>query len=373
MIRDFAQKEVKPMSRILDAKKNPSECISWDLVKKASALGIRTLALPEKWGGADADLVTRMIVQEELGAADVGFADLVRDHGSRMLTLSEDQQKEFMPQYLADDTFLVAGALTEPDHGTDQFMFYEDPKLSMQTYAEKKGDEYIINGGKHFISNGTVAKLYLVHARTSRTLPIKQCETTFIIMKGTPGFTFGKAHDKLGRRLLINGELFFENVHVPARHVVPKPDPAKAVYGGGENGLIIYVGILGFLRCVYEETLSYARTRVQGGKPIIEHVNIAAKIGRMKVQIASARALIYQTAWAWDAKYEYDPKMHLLLKGLINEISVDIVTKASDIHGGLGTDKDLPIEKYIRDAYTTLHGLGTGEMAYVRGAPPLNP
>ena len=366
LFRDFAQKEVKPLSRALDAQINPIDCLSWDLVKKAADLGIRTLAIPVEMGGLGADFITRLIIQEELGAADVGFAELMMDHGSSMPRLNKEQRDEFVPQYLADYKFFTATAGTEPDHGTDRQMGTEAPEASMQTLAEKSGDEYIINGRKHFISHGGIAKLYLLHARTDKKLPIRKCAATFLVPADTPGLSIGRIHNKLGRRLLINGEIIFENVRIPARYLL------KEGWMGSQDqassGLIAMANIMGLMRCIWEETLKYAENRIQGGKPIIQHGAVAAKLGEMDAKIQAARALLWQSAWRRENKHNYHPKMWLLTKGFVNQVSVDVVTKAVDIHGGMGTDKDMPIEKYLRDVYTTLHGFGTGEIAFTRAA-----
>lgn len=374
-IRDFAQNEVKPLSKILDARPDPKDCIDWDIVKKASDLGIRVLAIPEEWGGLGADAVTKLIVQEELAAADIGFADLMRGHGEQFSLMNRKQREEFLPLYLEDYKYFIAGASTEPDHGTDHLMMYDEPEASMQTYAEKRGDEYIINGVKRFISHGGIAKLYLIHARTDRKLPIKLCESTFIVTADTPGFSIGRFMNKMGRRLLINAELILEDVHVPIEHKIEEEGDRGGWVAGNEElalkGLILASNIIGLCRCAYEETLNYARTRIQGGKPIIQHQNVALKLAEMKIKIEACRTLVWKHAWSAEKKYEFDPQMFKLIKGFVNKMSVEIISNAVDIHGGLGIDRDLPIEKYLRDVYSTLHGLGVPDISLIRGAPTL--
>jgi alkylation response protein AidB-like acyl-CoA dehydrogenase len=361
--RNFAQKEVKPLSRILDAKPDPKDCIDWNLVKKVSDLGVKVLALPEEWGGTNADIITRLIVQEELAAADIGFADLMREHGRHFAQMTKEQRDEFLPQYLADYTYFIAEAHTEPDHGTDDLTRYADPAASIQTYAEKRGDEYILNGTKHFISHAGIAKLYWIFARTDKKLHINECEAGFIVPSDTPGLTIGKFMNKMGRRLLMNAEIILEDVHVPAKYKLPGIPSAGA--------LIICANIIGLCRCAYEETLNYARARIQGAKPIIQHQNIAVKLAEMKVKIEACRSLVWQHAWYTENNYNYDPQMYKLIKGFVNKMSVDIIHNAVDIHGGLGIDRDLPIEKYLRDVYSTLHGVGMPDTSLIRGAPTL--
>jgi len=390
MVRDFAQNEVKPASFIYDRKADPKECIPWDLIKKASQMGLRTLAIPEKFGGGGADYVTLAIVLEELGMADQGFATIMRGcytESPRLLhELSKEQRDEFLPKFLEDDTYLMGLARTEPGAGTDSHFLYDAPGASIQTYAEKKGDEYIVNGGKHFISNGGVAKLYFLYARTDKKGPISKSLSLFLLKDDTPGFSIGRFHDKFGRRLLANAELVFDNARIPAKYLVGDEGKAWGTEGEGGTppprnpdgslvptppfGLLGAAANLGTVKAAYEETLAYTRDRFQGGKKIIEHQHVALKMADMKVKIKAAEALLFRCAWCWDNKYDYDPRDGMLIKGYIDDIAVSVVNHAVSIYAGVATaDKDLPIQKYMRDIYTCIHGFATTEVAMLIGAP----
>jgi alkylation response protein AidB-like acyl-CoA dehydrogenase len=391
MVREFAQEEVKPVALELDRKPDPKDCIPWDLLKKASALGLRTAAIPEKWGGEGADYLTLALILEELGAADQGFASIIRGcytEGPRLVAeLSPEQRDEFLPKFLEDDTFVLGLARTEPDAGTDSHYLYDEPGASIRTYAERRGDEYVINGSKHFISSGGVAKLYFLYARTDKKLPISQCLSLFLMPHDAPGFSIGRFHNKLGRRLLPNAELVFEDARIPARYLVGEEGDAwgsEGEGGGGPQkdwassgpgapppfGLLGAAVNLGTVRGCYEEALAYARTRIQGGKPILEHQHVAIKLAQMKVQIEAARALLYKCAWSWETRYDYDPKMGMLLKAYVDEMGLSVANHSVGIFGGLGTaDDDVPVQKYLRDIYTFLHGFATTEVALLIGAP----
>jgi len=377
MVREFAQKEVKPLSVELDAKTDLQECIPWELIKKASRLGLKTLSVPTEYGGGGADYLTQAIVIEELGAADLGFASIIRgniSHASRLVKECNEQQRdEFLPKFVENDTYLLAIARTEPNAGTDAHLPYDAPGASTQTFAERRGDEYVINGTKHFTSNGGIAKLYFIYARTNKELPITKSMSVFLVPHDTPGFSIGRFHNKLGRRLLTNAELVFEDARIPARYLVGKEGEALRRPPAEEPpfGLLGSAGLLGTVRTCYEMALDYAKTRVQGGKRIIEHPNVALKLADMRIKIEAARGLIWRCAWCWQNKYDYDPKMSLLIKGFTDEIAVNIINHTIGIFGGMSTDKSLPIEKYLRDIYTTLHGYGTTEMALLQGAPTL--
>lgn len=375
MVREFAQKEVKPLSRELDRKMKPEECFSWELVKKASQLGLRMLTLPAEYGGVGADLLTLAIVLEELGAADLGFASMFGQHAKYVDALatlcSKEQKDEFIPDFVKDDTYFLASCITEPNAGTDSQLPYDAPGVAMQTFAERKGDEYIINGTKHFISNGGIAKLYLVYARTNRELGITKSMSTFLVPYGTSGFSVARYHDKLGRRLLMNAELVFEDVCVPARYLVGREGEAWQRWHGQTPGINNTIAcLLGGIRACYEEALEYAKTRVQGGKPIIEHPTIGVKLADMRVKIEASRALLWKNIWNWESHSdEYDPKMNYLTKAFVNEVALSVINQTVDIFGGMATDKALPIEKYLRDIYTILHAYGNPSMNLIKGMP----
>jgi alkylation response protein AidB-like acyl-CoA dehydrogenase len=379
MVRKFAQNEVKPVSVEFDKKPDPKECFPWDLLKKASKLGLRTASIPAEYGGGGVkDLISHIIVMEELGAGDNGFASCIRSViglASWMDVLCNKEQKnEFFPKIVNDDTFLIATAGTEPNSGTDNVLMADIPGAAMQTFAERKGDEYIINGTKHFISNGGIAKLYLVHARSDRKLPLNQCRSLFLVPSDTPGFSIGKFHNKLGRRLLMTAELIFDDMRVPARYLVRKEGEAGNFLKLAQPfvGFLISACTIGALRACYEAALDHARIRVQGGKPIVQHQLIAAELSEMRVRIEAARMLLYRQAWCWQNKYNYDPKLTILVRTFIDQIGGHIVFQMNDILGGSGSDKEMITEKYIRDLFTAFHGPSIGQ-GLIRGAPDWQP
>ena len=377
-VRKFAQNEVKPLSVEFDKKVDPKESFSWELLKKASALGLRTMSVPAEYGGGGVkDLASQIIVMEELGAGDNGFASCIRQTVgivSMMAELcSKEQKDEFFPKIVEDDTFSLGIGTTEPNSGTDNILMTGVPGAGIQTFAEKKGDEYVLNGTKHFISNGGMAKLYFLHTRTDKKLPISQCMSVFLVPSDTPGFSIGSVHDKLGRRLLMNAELVFEDMRLPARYLVGKEGE-----GGKYRGVSPYLSFLlcgttlGTLRTCYEAAVDHARTRVQGGKPIIHHQLIAAHLSEMRVRIEAGRALLYRQAWCWQNKHEYDPKLTILLRTYIDQIGGHIVFQMNDIFGGMGSDKDMIIQKYTRDLFTAFHGPSIGS-GLISGAPDWKP
>jgi alkylation response protein AidB-like acyl-CoA dehydrogenase len=319
------------------------------------------------------DLISQIIVMEELGAEDNGFASCIRSSiamASWMALLCNQQQKdEFFPKIVEDDTFVMGYALTEPNSGTDNLLMADAPGAAMQTFAEKRGGEYVINGTKHFISNGGIARLYIIHTRTDRKLPLNQCRSIFLVPSDTPGFSIGTFHDKLGRRLLSTAELVFEDMRVPARYLVGKEGEATKFLGRAPYlAFTIPATTLGTLRTCYEAAVDYARTRIQGGKRIIRHQLIAAQLSETRVRIEAGRALLVRQAWCWENKHEYDPKLTILIRTFIDQVGGQIVFQTNNIFGGMGSDRDMVIQKYIRDLYTAFHGPSIGS-GLIRGAP----
>jgi len=378
MVRKFAQNEVKPISVEFDKRVDPKDCFPWELLKKASKLGLRTMSIPAEYGGGDVkDVITHIIAMEELGEGDNGFASCIRSavgNASWMEAICNQEQKnEFFPKIVKDDTFVLALGQTEPNSGTDNVLMTHVPGGAMQTFAERKGDEYLINGVKHFISNGGIAKLYLIHARTDRKLPLNQCRSVFLVPSDTPGFSIGKFHNKLGRRLLMTAELFFDDMRIPARYLAGKEGEApKYIQIAPFLQFLLPACSVGTLRGCYNAAVEYARIRVQGGKPIIRHQLIAAQLSEMRVRIEAARLLLYRQAWCWQNGYDYDHKMTILLRTFIDQIGGHIVFQMNDIFGGSGSDKEMITEKYIRDLFTAFHGPSIGQ-GLIRGAPDWQP
>ena len=210
--------------------------------------------------------------------------------------------------------------------------------------------------------------------------------SVILVPSDAPGFTIGRYHNKFGRRLLPNAELVFQNCRVPAKNLIgvageawgsegeggggPQKDWTKGPGAPPPFGLLGAAVNLGTVIACYEEAVNYCRQRIQGGRPVIEQQHVAIDLARMKVQIAAAEALLFKCCFAWEARYDYDPKMGMLFKAFVDEIGLSIASKSIGLFGGMGTgDDDFPISKYVRDVYTFLHGFSTTEVALLIGAP----
>jgi acyl-CoA dehydrogenase len=371
LARDFVERFVKPTAQERERIPDPRERFPWDLVEEGSRLGLRTLAAPRQYGGGGADCRSLCIVGEELAVGDLGVAvifDQTWKFTRNLIHLTdEDQKQRFLVPFVQDHRYLLASALTEPSGGTDKFLPHNTPEANIQTTAVRDGDEYVINGVKHFISTGSEAKLYIVNTSNHRTKVIKQSMTALLVPAGTPGFRIGRIHNKIGQRLMNNAELIFENCRVPvANRLGPEGEYFKYRYlVVRESNAEAAATTIGVARAAYEASLSWARQRIQGGKPIIEHQLVGAMLADMLTKITVSRMIIWRAAM--EVHHEpYDPKLPWMAKMFASEAAFEVCRMAMEIHGGYGIMDDLPIEKYLRDASTFLHSDGTNQLERLR-------
>ena len=215
LARDFAEKEIRPVAKELDKEPDPLKRFPWDVLEKGSKLGLRTLALPTELGGAGADVLTLCLVGEELAWGDLGTAVTFDQtwkitHLFETLT-NEEQKSKYLSRFLEDDLFHLAVAMTEPSGGSDNIIPFDSPDAGVKTTAVPDGDDWIANGKKQYISNGGVAKLYIVAMRTDPSKGVSEGMTYFLLDPSMEGFEIGKFHDKLGQRLSLNAELLFKD------------------------------------------------------------------------------------------------------------------------------------------------------------------
>ena len=372
LARDYVNRHVRPVAAEFDRNPNPIDCIPSDVVEEGSKLGLRTLALSDAHGGG-ADMLTLSIVGEELGAGDLGVAATF-DQTWKFTPIIEhwtnDEQKErFLPAFVSDHRFHLATCITEPDAGTDHVLPYAAAGSGVQMRAERDGDIYRLSGVKRFISNGGTAKLYIVYTRTDKTQGGLKGMTPFLVPADTPGLSVGQIHDKMGRRLLSNATLIFENAEVPAiNRLGEKENEAEALRtsriarGRGGYGATV----LGAGRAAFEEAVRYAQERIQGGKPIGQHQAVAQMIGEMYTRLEAARSVLWRTSWAVDYAEDYDPKMSWLTKVVCSEAAYEVCRLALEVHGGMGYMRECPVEKYLRDVISFLHGAGNNHIFRIK-------
>ncbi len=377
--RDFVEKEVVPVVAELDARPDPADCFSWELVEKLSAAGLRTVMLDQAHGGAGADAVTLCMLAEELGVGDLGVSVILAQTWKIGKTIERvgtpEQVARFIPMIRDDPRALLAIAITEPAMGSDYIIPYLDPRSGPEMMAVRDGDHWVLNGMKHFISNGSRGALYLIFARTRPHVPVTEAFTPFLVPRGTPGFTVGKTHNKMGERLANNAELVFKDCRIPAENqfgelhqgfeILRRFFPASNAYAASS--------VLGVARAAYEKALEFARTRVQGGRPIIEHQAIRMLLTDLKMRLDATRDYIWHAAWASERREHFDATWAALPKVLAAETANRATQVAFQVCGGYGLMREMGLEKLHRDAGMFFTSDGTQQALTLKAANAIHP
>lgn len=373
-VRRFTEKHVTPRVAALDAKADPKEGFSWEVVEAADEIGLRTLVLPEEYGGIGANLLTATMVVETLSAADQGTAVTLMQNYKLTRLLNKvgtaRQKQHFFEKLVTNKRFLMAIGSSEPDRASDFLIPFESPTTRYQTRAERVKGGWRINGEKHYISNGPVASLYFLFAQTNPNEDVLKGSTCFLIEPGMPGFSIGRWHDKMGERTTSNAELFFNDCFVPDENVlgtVDRAHEARAHFSLG-SGVLASGMILGVAQAAYARAIDWTKTRVQGGKPIIQHSAVAADVAEMRMMLDSARAYMYQAARAADGELPWDATYTALVKVCAARTAWQVVTKTLELHGGMGYMKEAGIEKLVRDAAVFFHSDGSNKSMLLRAA-----
>ena len=375
--REFAESVIKPDVLRRDRLPTAAERIPWDWIRQADQLGLRTLGVPKAFGGAGADIVTLCLAGEELAAGDLGFA-VILDQCWKMAHILKDamtpeQQKRFIPPFVADPEATTAIGFTEPGAGSDHQGYYDSPDIDFRTTAARDGDSYVINGTKRYVSNGCMAKLYFIVARTDPAKSLREGGSVFIVPADTPGFRAGFFHEKGSQRLATNGTFHLENCRVSAGNLLVGEGlmarlRAEFMWGSKAEAAATALGVG---RAAYEYALQYARQRVQGGKPIVQLQAVAMMLAQMAMKLDAARLQIWKAAWLADRKQAEARIAGLLAKVNASETAFQACKLAGEILGGAAIMHDHPVEKYLRDAASFLHSDGTNQVCLLRAAQGL--
>jgi len=354
-VREFAAAEVAPIAAGLDRDHR----FPVELVPKLAELNLMGMPYPEKEGGAGADYVSYVLAIEELSRACATTSVIVSAHSSLatwpIYTFGTPAQHDRYLRDMVSGRRLGAFALTEPAAGTDA--------AAGTTTALLKGEEYVLNGSKIFISNAPFAEIYVVFAKTDPAAPGTRGMSAFIVEKDTPGFSAGEAEHKLGIRGSSTPPLYFSDCHIPS----------GALLGGEGNGFKVAmqtldggrIGIaaqaLGIAQAALDASVSYAKERVQFGKPIAALQAIQWMIADMATEIDAARLLVYRAASRVDAGLPYSTE-GAMAKLFASETATRVAGKAIQIHGGYGYTESYPVERNWRDAKITEIYEGTSEV-----------
>lgn len=374
MVRQFARDEVAPVARAHDA----DATFPWENVRKMGELGLLGVPWPERLGGAGLDLLSYMITIQELARVDASTGLTVSAHTtlgtSPIVHFGTDAQRERYVPILAAGRVLGGFGLTEPDAGSDAG--------GTRTTAVRRGDHYLLNGSKRFITHGSVGEIFIVTAVTDPALGTKGI-SSFILTKQTSdlartrelgighepslpsmkGFRAGKKEDKLGWRASDTAELIMEDVEVPVENRLGKEGQGFVNFmrtlDSGRIGIAALS--LGIAEGAYEEAVRYASVRKQFGKAIAEFQGISFQLADMATEIEAGRHLMFHAAWLAQHGKPFS-KEAAMAKLFCSELAMRVTTKAVQVFGGYGYTKDYPVERMMRDAKICEIGEGTSEI-----------
>lgn len=354
MVREFAENEVAPSA----AERDENERFDRGIFEQMAELGLTGIPWPEEYGGIGSNYMSYVIAVEELSRVCASTGVTLSAHVSLaswpIYQYGTDEQKQTFLKRLATGEALGAYALSEPSAGSDV--------VSMAMTAKDDGDSYVLNGNKVWITNGGVADIYIVFAKTDADQRHKGI-TAFIVEKGTEGFSFGKKEKKLGIRSSPTTELIFENCRIPKGNRLGQEGEgfkiAMTTLDGGRNGIAAQA--LGIAQGALDAATAYAKERVQFGKPIAAHQGISFKLADMATEVEAARLLTYQAAWLESEGLPYG-KASAMSKLFAGDAAMRITVEAVQVFGGYGYTKDYPVERYMRDAKITQIYEGTNEI-----------
>ena len=343
---------------------SPENRLPPEILEQAHKIGIRTLGIPEEFGGTAIDpkseVQTFAMISEEMSRGDCGISDkLVQIWKVSVLLrniLPRHLQEYWFPRIVNDPSFLLSHCLTEPRGASDRWLPYDVPEAMMQTKAVKKGDRWVINGRKQFISNGYDSKLYVVYATTPPGAGMTKGTSSFLVPRGTKGFTIARCNETLGGRYMNNGELVFEDCEVPEDHLLVQDTALTKAGIYFRPGKIIQSSKnLGIGVAAFERTAEYVQNYTQGGRPLIKHQAVAIRLAEMATKISAVRALQNEAARAVDENAPDAEMLCNMAKMFASEEIFKVCQHAVELHGGNGIMLDFGIEKLFRDAAVFLH------------------
>lgn len=365
--REFVDDVIIPFMRAnwqREWSMSPEDRLPKEILQGADNVGIRALGVPEEFGGIELDKASEVqtfaIISQEIARGDSGLADKLVQNWKVSVLLRQfapkHLQEKWFKRLMEDPQFLLAHCLTEPRGASDRWLPYNVPEAAMQTKAVKKGDKWIINGRKQFISNGYDAGLYVVYANTNQKVGMLQGTSSFLVPRDTPGLTVARCNETLGCRFMNNGELVFEDMEVPEDHLMVENEalatagiyfrPGKIIQAAKNLG----VGIRAF-----EVTSEYVQNYVQGGRILIKHQAVALRLADMATRIEAVRALVARAAQAVDEKAADADTLCNMAKVYASEEIMKVAQHCVELHGGNGMMLDFGVEKLFRDAAIFLH------------------
>lgn len=355
-VREIVQKEIKPRATTLDETGE----FPWDIVRIFAKNDILNPLLPRKYEGVEVSYCTFCMMIEEIAKACASSALLLIAQADGTLPIihggDEYLKQKYLKRLAGDSQILTAFGAAEPSAGSDV--------LFLKTQAILQGERYVINGEKCFITNGSVADFLVVYAYTD---PLKKSNgmSAFVVEKSFPGLVYGRNENKMGMRGSINSEIFFENLEVPRENLIGKEGEgfSNMLKTLSTSRLFTAAQAVGLSKGAMEEAVSYARKRIQFGKPISHLAPIQFMIADMAAGIESARLLTYEAAFLFDREELKKAGTYAAMaKFMASDTAMKVTTDAVQIMGGYGYMKDYPVERMMRDAKLTQIYTGTNQI-----------
>jgi acyl-CoA dehydrogenase len=358
-IRRFVKQDLEPISQQVEEE----DRIPDEIVQTMRELGLFGLSIPEEFGGLDVGTLGECLVYEQLSMVNACFRTRIGTNngiGSQGIVIdgTDEQKQKYLPK-LASGEWVGCFALTEPEAGSDA--------ANIKTTAELDGDEWVLNGRKHFITNGNIADMATVFTLTDKAKKARGGITAFVVEKTDPGFFVGTIERKMGMRGSHTCELIFDNCRIPKDRVIGG-DP---MIGNGfktamktldKGRLTMGASALGSAQKLLDLSVEYAAQRVQFGKPIAEFQSVQNMLAEMATNIYAGRQMLYHAAWLRDKRGTAVVKEASMVKLFCTQMANRVADMAVQIHGGMGYMKDFPVERFYRDLRLTRIYEGTDEI-----------
>ena len=383
--RDFVDDVIIPFIRGSWQREwlmTPEDRLPPEILEGAEKVGIRTLGVPEEFGGIELDRASEVqifaLIAEEIARGDSGLADkLVQNWKVSVLLRNlapRHLQEKWFKRLMADPRFLLAHCLTEPRGASDRWLPYNVPEAAMQTRAVQQNGEWVINGRKQFISNGYDAGLFVVYANTNPQVGMMQGTSSFLVPRGTPGLTIARCNETVGCRFMNNGELVFEDMRVPADHLLVEGDAlGKAAVYFRPGKIIQAAKNLGIGIAAFDDTAAFVQQRVQGGRILIKHQAVAVRVAAMATKLEAVSTLLRYAALAVDENSPDATRLCDMVKVFASTEILQVCQHAIELHGGYGAMLEVGVEKYFRDAAVYLHMDATVDVSNFKIAKALFP
>jgi len=339
-VRQFAEERIKPLVREMDER----QVFDHGLIEEFFQLGFMGIEIPEAYGGGAGTFFEAILAVEEISRVDASAGVIVDVQNTLCINAllrwaTDEQKKKYLPRLAADT--VGAYALSEASSGSDAF--------ALQTRAEDKGDHYVLNGQKLWITNAKEAGLFILFATLNPSAGYKGI-TAFVVEKDFPGFSVGKKEDKLGIRASSTCELILEDCKVPASNVLGEPGKGYkiAIETLNEGRIGIGAQMVGMARGAWEHAAAYAQERKQFGKSIADFQGVQFQLAQAATELEAARMMVYNAARMKDARMNF-VKEAAMTKLFASQVAERVCSLAVEIYGGYGFTKDYPVEKYYRD------------------------